>query len=350
MQHFKFYNKKDLVSLTKPRRFETKLGQRIQILQSGDWPNNLQNTDARYVIIGLPEDIGVRANEGIGGADTNWYAFLSAFLNIQSNDYCSGEDILLLGHFDFGDLKYLIENNALSIEEKIIAYRHAVVAIDDEVEKLINIVAANGLIPVVIGGGHNNAYPLLKGVAKGLVKYGSTVLPQINAVNLDAHSDFRTMEGRHSGNAFRYAENDGYLGKYSVVGLHENYISQNVLVDIQSNHFMQYTTYEDIFLRERKTFLQAIMQAVDFVKDNYTGIELDMDAIENSLSSAQSPSGFSVVQARQYITYAARHCNVAYLHLCEAASQLADGRKADTTGKLLSYLVTDFIKGRNEAT
>ncbi len=36
-------------------------------------------------------------------------------------------------------------------------------------------------------------------------------LAQINSINLDAHSDFRPAEGRHSGNGFRYAEEDGYL-------------------------------------------------------------------------------------------------------------------------------------------
>ena len=349
MQHFKFYNKKDLISLTNPRRFETKMGERIQCLQKGEWPNNLQDSAAKYVIIGIPEDIGVRANCGVGGADTNWYSFLASFLNIQSNDYCSGEDILLLGHFDFGDIKYIIENNALTAEEKVMAYRHAVNTVDDEVENVVKIIAAQGKIPIVIGGGHNNAYPLLKGVSKGLLKNGQTALAQINCINLDAHTDYRTMEGRHSGNAFRYAESDGYLGKYSIVGFHENYIPQSVLVDVQSNPFLQYTTYEDIFLRERKSFIQAIAQAVDFTADKLTGIELDLDAVENILSNAQTPAGISVMQARQYITYTARHSKAAYLHLCEGATQLADGRKDDATGKLLSYLVSDFVKGRNEA-
>jgi formiminoglutamase len=349
MQHFKFYNKKEFISLTNPRRFETKMGERIQCLDKGEWPNNLQATSAKYVLIGIPEDIGVRANGGIGGADTNWTAFLSAFLNIQSNDFCSGEDILLLGNFDFGDIKYLIENNALTAEEKIMAYRHAVDTIDDEVENLVKIVAAQGKIPIVIGGGHNNAYPLLKGVSKGLLKNKQIKLAQINCINLDAHADYRTMEGRHSGNAFRYAEVDGYLGKYSLVGIQENYISQSVLVDLQSNPFVQYNTYEDIFLRERKSFVQAVAQSVDFTADTFTGIELDVDCIENTLSSAHTPAGISVMQARQYITYTARHSNAAYLHLCEAATHLADGRKDETTGKLLSYLVSDFVKGRNEA-
>jgi formiminoglutamase len=320
----------------------------VQTTKEGEWPQVLEQSSAKYVLVGIPEDIGVKANLGVGGADTNWYPFLHSFLNIQSNDFCTGEDILVLGHFDFGDIKYLIENNAFNDEEKITAYRHAVNTIDDEVETIMKAIAVAGKFPIVIGGGHNNAYPIVKGVAKGLFKLGELPLAQLNAINLDAHTDYRSMEGRHSGNAFRYAESDGYLGKYSMLGLHENYISQNVLVDILRNPFMQYTSYEDIFLRERKGFMQALGQAVDFTHDSFTGIELDVDCIQNALSSAHSPSGISVLLARQYVTYTARHARAAYLHICEGASQLADGRKDENTGKLLSYLVSDFVKGMNE--
>jgi formiminoglutamase len=348
MKHFKFYGKKDIVSLTRLRRFETKLGERIKILNGNEWPEVLHQSSAKYVIVGIPEDIGVKANYGTGGADTNWYPFLNAFLNIQSNDFCSGEDVLILGHFDFGDLKYLIENTAGNEEEKIDAYRHAVNIIDDEVENLTKIIAAARKIPVIIGGGHNNAYPVIKGVAKGLLKAEIIPIAQINCINLDAHTDYRSMEGRHSGNAFRYAENDGYLGKYSIAGIHENYISQNVLSDISVNPFIQYTTYEDIFIREKKTWMQSVAQAVSFTEDNFTGIEIDADCIENTLSSACTPAGISVLNTRQFIRFTAANSKVAYLHISESAAQLADGRKNDNSGKLLSYLVSDFIKSMNE--
>lgn len=349
MKHFKFYGKKDIISLVRLRRFETKLGERIGYLKEGEWPEVLHQHPAKYVLVGIPEDLGVKANMGTGGADTNWYPFLGSFLNIQSNDFCTGEDILLAGHFDFGDMKYLIENNAYSEQEKIDAYRHAVNTIDDEVEKLLKEIAASGKIPIVIGGGHNNAYPILKGVSKGLLKNGRVPLAQINAINLDAHTDYRSMEGRHSGNGFRYAETDGFLGKYSIIGLHENYIQQNVLADIQSNPFLQYTSYEDIFLREKKNFMQAIAQAADFTSDNFTGIELDLDCVSNMLSSACTPAGITTLQARQYVRYSAAHARTAYLHICEGASHLADGRKDESMGKMISYLVSDFVKGMNEA-
>jgi formiminoglutamase len=347
MQHLKIYNKQDVLSLTKLRRFETKLGERVLVLQDASHiEQSIQQSPAEYVLLGIPEDIGVKANESLGGADTSWVPFLQSFLNIQSNDFLSGEEILLLGHFDFGDIEYTIENNAHRTEEKTEAYRHAVNIIDEEVENLVKLITAAQKIPIVIGGGHNNAYPLIKGAAKGLYKAGAIPLAQINCMNLDAHTDYRPAEGRHSGNAFRYAEEDGYLLKYCVVGVHENYIPQNVWIDIVNNPFIDLITYEDIFILEKRNFTQAVAHAAGFTEENFTGLELDLDSIEYTLTSAETPSGLTPLHARQYITFAAAGSKIAYLHVCEGAARLDDGRKSDTMGRLISYLVSDFIKAR----
>ena len=345
MKHFKFYSKADILSMTRVRRFETRMGERVQFLKpDSKWPEVLQQSNAKYVILGIPEDFGVKANYGVGGTETAWLSFLNSFLNIQSNDFFTGENTLVLGHFDFGDIKFLIENNAYNPEEKVNAYRHALNIVDEEVEDLLKVIASAKKIPIIIGGGHNNAYPIIKGVAKGLYKAEIIPLSQINCINLDAHADYNVAEGRHSGNGFRYAEEDGYLGKYCMVGLHENYISQNVLIDIHNNPFLDYISYEEIFIHERKNFIQAVAHATGFTEDSYTGIEIDLDCIEHTLSSALTPSGITPLLARKYITFTAQDAKVAYLHICEGATQLADGRKSESTGKLISYLVSDFIK------
>jgi len=348
MKHFKFYSKADILSLTKVRRFETRLGERVKYLKpDNEWPEVLQQSTAKYVLVGIPEDIGIKANQGTGGADTNWLPFLNAFLNSQSNDFFPGDELLVLGHFDFGDLKYLIENNAYNQEELIDAYRHAVNIIDEEVENIMKVIAAAKKIPVIIGGGQNNAYPIIKGVSKGLYKAEMIPLAQINCINMDAQPDYKTTEGRHNGNPFRYAEADGYLGKYCVIGMHENYVSQNILTDLHENPFVQYISYEDIFLHEKRNFIQAIAHATGFTEDTYTGIELDMSCIEDALSTSCTPCGISSLQARQFISFTATDCKPAYLHISEGACQTADGIKDETTGKLISYLVTDFIKANS---
>jgi len=345
LSHFKFYSKKDVLAFTKIRKFETKLGERLQVISNvSDIEAALKSSKAKFVLFGVPEDIGVKANNGIGGADSAWSPFLQSFLNIQSNDFLDGIEILLLGHFDFSEIASLIDNNAQSDDEKLLAYRHAVNAVDAEVEQLMHLITQNRKMPIVIGGGHNNAYPCIRGAAKGWHKAGVINIAEINCINLDAHADYRPLEGRHSGNGFRYAEEDGYLEKYCVIGLHENYITQNTWMDMVNNPFIDCITYEDIFIKEKRNFMQAVAHAAGFTEDTLCGIELDLDCIENALSSASSPCGISTQNARQFINYTASTTRPAYLHICEGATKLSDGRTNTQTGKLISYLVSDFVK------
>ena len=345
MKHFKFYDKQEVLAFTKIRKFETKLGERIRCISPGsNIEEALNQPSIKYVLFGIPEDIGVKANNGMGGADSAWHPFLKSFLNIQSNDFLDGNEVLLLGQFDFSEIANLIDQNADNYDEKLAAYRRAVSIIDDAVEQLMHVITQNKKMPIVIGGGHNNAYPCVKGAAKGWYKAGILELAQINVLNLDAHADYRPLEGRHSGNAFRYAEEDGYLEKYCVLGLHENYIQQNVWMDMVNNPFIDCITYEDIFLHEKRTFMQAIAHGCNFTSDTLVGIELDVDCIEHTLSSATSPVGITANHARQYIHFATADSRPAYLHICEGATQLANGKKDTSTGKLIAYLISDFIK------
>ena len=343
--HFKWYCKQDVLSLTRLRQFETRIGERVQVAHPGQDPEEfLSKSSARFVLLGVPEDIGVRANLGVPGADTAWIPFLQSFLNMQSNDFLDGQELLLLGHFDFGDIQYLIDHTARGDQERMDAYRHAVNSIDDEVEQMIKLITGLGKIPIVIGGGHNNAYPVIKGAAKGWHKSGLISHPRINCINLDAHTDYRTTEGRHSGNPFRYAMEDGYLQRYCVVGMHENFVPQNVWLDIMENPNVDCISFEDIFIYEKRTFLQAVAHATGFTENGMAGIELDLDSIAGVLASAASPIGITGLQARQYVHFAASDAKAAYLHICEGACLLGDGRTDASTGKLIAYLVADFLK------
>jgi formiminoglutamase len=88
-----------------------------------------------------------------------------------------------------------------------------------------------------------------------------------------------------------------------------------------------------------------VAHAAGFTNDTLTGIDLDIDCIEHTLSSAMTPVGIFPNHARQYLAYAAAVSKPAYLHICEGATRLSDGRTDATSGKLVSYLVSDFIKG-----
>jgi formiminoglutamase len=205
---------------------------------------------------------------------------------------------------------------------------------DKDVAFIIASIVKAGKTPIVIGGGHNNAYGNIKGTSLALNS-------KINVINFDAHSDFRPEEGRHSGNGFSYAFAEGFLRNYHVFGLHENYTSDKLLKTLKKVKNFSHNTYEAIEVRQEIDFFTALQQGLSKVSDKQFGIELDCDAIENIPSSAMTPSGFSVSKARQFVHHCGAHENASYLHICEAAPTKKSEKKI---GKLITYLITDFIR------
>ncbi|RZK54251.1 MAG: arginase [Pedobacter sp.] len=270
MDSFKIYTQGDIDLLINERAGEEKLGQHVYIY---DCPTctegeiaiqTLRDSPARYVLVGIPEDIGVRANLGIAGAKTAWNSALKALLNMQSNPFLSGEEILVLGHFEIEE----------PIDTSLQGLRKKVNTIDALVYPIIQKIVAAGKIPIVIGGGHNNAAPIIAGTSIGSGGH------KINVVNIDAHADLRDRaEGRHSGNGFSTALGSGYLNQYKIFGLHQNYVNQNLPDYIANNQNIKAIYFED-----------------------------------------------------------------SYLHICEGATEMADGRIDMTTGKTIAYFITDFIK------
>jgi formiminoglutamase len=263
---------------------------------------------------------------------------LSSLLNTQNNAFNKGKRMLILGHLDFSELL----QTAASLDRNAIDYytqlTSLVTKIDEEVSYLLYQITSAKKIPIIIGGGHNNAYGNIKGTALGKSK-------AINVVNFDAHTDFRNLEGRHSGNGFSYAFKQGFLDKYFMFGLHENYTSKKIFktIELQPER-IQYNTFESIKIRQEQGFMFQLNRALNFIDGRPFGVEIDCDAIENVPSSAMTPSGFSANKARTFASFFGRQKNAAYLHLCEAAPNPDDANEMYRIGKLLSYLITDFIR------
>jgi len=249
---------------------------------------------------------------------------------------------LILGQVDVSQemdkAKDLNENNP---EDRKQLFK-IVEQIDKEVSHIIFSIVKAGKTPIIIGGGHNNAYGNIKGTALAKGK-------PINAINFDAHSDFRILEGRHSGNGFSYTYEEGFLKKYFIFGLHESYTSKSVLDTIKKlDDRVRYNTYDEIKIRQEKNFHQEMVLASDYIKNDFYGVEIDLDALPNIPSSAMTLSGFSVEEVRQFVYFFSKNKNASYLHICEGAPSLGEEKNNHLIGKLIGYLVTDFIKGHSE--
>ncbi|MBF6607333.1 MAG: formimidoylglutamase [Flavobacterium sp.] len=332
----------DLAKATNHRSGEIKFGEKIQIVpKDADIAEFLQICTAKYVLFGIPEDIGVRANFGRPGTASAWASCIPSIANIQHNRFCKGGQLLILGHLDVEmEMQQVQELDFHNIDDRF-RLSQLVESIDKEVSHIIFHIVKAGKIPIVIGGGHNNAYGNIKGTALAKGK-------AINAINIDAHSDFRILEGRHSGNGFSYAYEEGFLKKYFVFGLHENYTSKNVLDIIKKmDGRVRFNTYDEIAIRGDKNFASELSAAVKFVGTDSFGIEIDLDSIPNIASSAMTISGFSVEQVRQFVNFFGKHENASYLHICEGAPDLDSDKKGHLIGKLIGYLVTDFLKANS---
>lgn len=342
--HLFIYDKAEILSRTKIRKGESKLGElALTIINKNNWQEELEKSPAQYVLLGLPEDIGVRANYGRGGAYAAWKPALDFLLNMQSNQFLSGKEILVLGHIDFSDLMIKADSLGLKSSNEITACRNIVSEVDERIWPVISSIYTLGKIPIVVGGGHNNSYPLLKGVCNG-----KQIQSGISVINCDPHSDLRPLNGRHSGNGFHYAFTEGFLKKYIVFGLHESYNIYSALELFKKYpHQLFYETYDNIFVRESVHFFDALKTCFDFIGDEITGIEIDLDSIQNVPVSARTPSGMLPVDVRKFAWHCAENLKVAYLHIAEGAPVLAHKQMDNKTGKLIAYIITDFIKSVN---
>lgn len=343
MEKLILFKPSDQKKIVNTRVGESKFGEHVKLLtNSSNIYEQLVKLDVDYVIFGIPEDIGVFANQGNVGASSAYDGVIKVLLNTQNNTFNNGEKVAVMGYLDFSDEQKQVLNLDQTKDNDLKKARKLVETIDKNVTKLVYDIVKSGKTPIIIGGGHNNAYGNIKGTALALNK-------KINALNFDAHTDFRKEEGRHSENGFSYAFAEEFLEKYFVFGVHENYTSQVILNKIKKlKKYVRFNTYESIAIRHELKFKKEIITALNFVCNQPFGIEIDCDAIEGVASSAMTPSGFSTNKTREFISTVSAHKNATYLHICEAAPSLNNKKRANQTSKIVSYLITDFLRAHKK--
>lgn len=344
-----FFTRHQLNQYCSSRDGEQRIGQALSLpeinLNLNEQLATSKAQGCRFVLLGVPEDIGPRANLGQGGADKGWAAFLSKFVNLQSNHFIAAEQILLLGEIHCADLQQQAAILDTAEPQQLVRLRQLVETLDTRIEMVVQAIFAADLLPVVIGGGHNNSYPILKALSQAGKQ-------SANCANLDPHADFRPLEGRHSGNGFSYAWHEGILQHYFVLGLHELKNSAATLAQLQQAGG-EFCSYQRIFVRQELTYQQALEQCIDKVVlgSGDIGIEVDTDSISLMPVSAFTNCGINVQAAEQFVYQLAKLPRSRYLHLAEAApAQHPAGFTAgiNEAGQVLSALVFAFMQGKKD--
>ncbi|PKG78840.1 arginase [Shewanella sp. Actino-trap-3] len=336
---FSAFTQQHCDTLLSLRPNETKIGQQVYLasaeLSLGQNALDAKSSGAQFAIIAIAEDVGPRANLGRGGADDAFVTSMKQLLNLQSNRFLNGNECAILGQISL--------DTPLPATATIEQLRQATAQLDSIVIAAISQIMQAGLEPIVIGGGHNNAYGLL------MATKATTGLP-VAAVNLDPHSDFRPREGRHSGNGFSYAAANGALDHYHILGLHELKNSEVTLEQL-SLFGATWHSFQQIWVR-RELQLDTVLKQIA-ISLNQTqlpvALELDVDVITNMPSSAATFAGIPLLDACHYVHYIARHCPCHYAHFAETAPACHHaGVEAGyrDAGQALSELIYAYIQGR----
>lgn len=283
------------------------------------------------VLLGVPQHIGVERNSGRPGAARGPLEIRSALYRLSAGLVLDPISSGAMKLFDIGD----IEIHGKTLEQ-----------IHDELYDVVVDVISNGGIPIVLGGGHDIAWPTMH----ALITLGR----RFGVVNIDAHADVRPLHDNvraHSGSAFRQlltVKDSGLIDKGLVeFGLQSVSVSAQHLKYLAENGGQVYMLDE---IRER-SIITSFRNAIDSIAGSQLYVSLDMDAFASAYSpgvSAPSADGFLPADIGPCLRHVGRQNNLAAFDVAEVNPDFdVDGRTSKLAGVMIMQLlsgVADRIK------
>ena len=251
-------------------------------------------------LLGLPDDTGIRMNNGRTGAAGGPKAFRNALARYGAADSAAGP---LPCVFDAGDIM-----PTGSLEKT-----------HERVTEATAVLLDRGLFPVAIGGGHDLTFPFVRAVA---AKY-----PKLAGVYFDAHLDVREVAG--SGMAFRRLAEDCGVSALHLHGFRPLVNSQEHLDWFRAHG--------------GRTHPENARIALPAVNDLFVSFDLDvLDAAHAPGVSAMNPAGWSVREAEAWVRACGAEPRVRCFDLMELnPAQDPDGR----TARVACHLFLSFLSG-----
>lgn len=275
---------------------------------------------ADIVIVGCPQDEGVRRNNGREGAALAPNAIREQFYKLTPFN-------IRKKLFDLGDVKI-----GRSLEET-----------HDNHLEIVKAVLSDGKRLIVLGGGNDISYPDGRAVAE--------VFGNENwlAINIDSHLDVRIAEQRNSGTPYRQLLEEKLLRPtyFYEVGYQTHFCSPVYYEYIRS------VGVNRISLELLRSRAEADMELKESIKQKFTSqssslntfFGFDMDAVRSADApgtSAPSPLGLRAGEFIQLVKYAASLANTRIIEFSEVNPKFdADNR----TTKLVAIGMHRFCSG-----
>ena len=254
-------------------------------------------------LLGLPDDTGVRMNNGRTGAAGGPKAFRTALARYGATPSAAGQLPLV---FDAGDIM-----PTGSLEKT-----HA--RVTEATSSLLD----RGLFPIAIGGGHDLTFAFVRAVA---AKH-----PKLAGVYFDAHLDVRETPG--SGMPFRRLIEDCGVSALHLHGFRP---------------LMNSREHLDWFRAHGgRTHLDGTKPAMPKAKDLFVSFDLDvLDAAHAPGVSALNPAGWTVREAEAWVRACGADSRVRCFDIMELnPAHDPDGRTARVAAHLFLTFLASFAQ------
>jgi len=274
--------------------------------------------DVDVVIIGVPQDEGVKRNKGRPGTKEAPNEVRKYFYRLTPFNFNFQKQLTELKIFDLGNLK--VDGTLEQIHERL--------------EQVVYEFVRKGILPIVIGGGHDIAFPDYLGFAKNF--------DERIVINIDTHLDLRDATQRNSGTSFRQIlECDFKPKKLIELGI-QNYANSIQHFNYAVENGVVIFTLDEIRKAGIYSFLEMLRGEV---KGFPVHISFDVDSVRNSDApgvSATYPDGLSADEVFKIALYFGLNFNVKVLDIAELNPVFdVDGKSA----RLVAFFILNFLTG-----
>lgn len=285
------------------------------------------------VLIGVPQDIGVARNNGRQGAAEAPAAIRERLKRLATSQIQDVVEQGLMSIVDMGD----INTEGKTLEQ-----------IHDVQHDVVQRVLSRGHIPVVLGGGHDCAWPTIRAMESHGKEYG--------VVNIDAHADVRPLKDdarAHSGSPFRQmlSQVTSHLlpGGFVEFGLQGASVSASHLQYVRDAGM--HAVMLDEIRRENIAFIWDRMYSHAALSQRVY-VSLDMDAFASAYApgvSAPAADGFTPHEVGLCLRTAAASGSLAACDVVEVNPTYdVDGRTAKLAASMINEVLTGLaMKVRN---
>lgn len=267
---------------------------------------------AQVVLLGCPEDEGVKRNKGVPGARNGPREIRRALYRLALNETIHSQSI-----FDLGDIR-----TGMTLEET-----HA------RLREVVRHILKDGKMAIVLGGGNDISYPDCAALTE--------VKKDVLVFNIDKHFDVRDLSLRNSGTAYRLLLDEGLIDpvKFYEMGS-EEFANAPAYRDYLERKGVHIYSLEEMRSHGIKKLFESILN-----KNTYDAVfwGFDLDAVRDADApgvSARYPTGLTAREIIQIAEIAGRTTGFGVLEFTEVNPEVDIENR---TGKLTAILIHTFL-------